>query len=607
MSQLAPLAVAVPLLLAALMAFAHALFGRLAADLLSIAGALAVLVMCVLLAVHSSHGLTVYWFGGWRPRHGLAIGIDFAIDPIGAGLGAFVAALMVLALLYSTRTTGVQAPYYHVLMLTFMAGMVGFCLSGDLFNMFVFFELMSVSAVALIGYKISEQAALEGALNFAVINMIGSFFFLSGIALIYAHTGALNLAQIGTALQHGGDHRVVIAAFALIACALLIKGGIVPFHFWLADAYSVALAPVCILLAGAMSELGVYGLARIWFSAFAPGFAGQVAVLRAILVGLGLLTALWGAVMALRELDLKRLLAFTTISYIGIFLSGFGLLTADGLAGVAVYVVADGCAKGLLFGCVGILQARRGFVGQARLHGRGRDLVGTGLLFALGGLFIASLPPFGTFLGKSMIDDAAISAGYGFLPPCVAAASALTSAAILCAGARVFLGWGPAPPRHHADADEQLGPGVDEESNLSMRTPPVMAASVVLLAAGVLAAGIYSPLGDLATRAATRFVNVAAYDHSVLHRAVAFPSATGPPPQWYDYLYGAGSVLLAIAVAAVALWAPQVGGVLAALKARALRLSEPLAALHTGRIGDYAAALVLGVGVIGAMMMSMMR
>ncbi|HET9073544.1 MAG TPA: proton-conducting transporter membrane subunit [Solirubrobacteraceae bacterium] len=607
MSALPALAVAVPLLLAAVLAGAQAVCGRRVADLLAIAGALTGLAICVLLTIHTGHGLTVYWFGGWRPRHGLALGIAFAVDPIGSGLAAFICGLTTLALLFSCRTTGVKAPHYHVLMLTFMAGMVGFCLSGDLFNMFVFFELMSVSAIALIGYKISEQAALEGALNFAVINMIGSFLFLTGIALIYAHTGALNLAQIGAALAHGGDHRVVVAAFVLIACALLIKAGMVPFHFWLADAYSVALAPVCILLAGAMSELGLYGLARIWFSALAPGLHRHTAVLSAILVALGLLTALWGAVMALRELDIKRLLAFVTISFVGTFLAGFGLLSPEGIAGVAVYVVADGSAKGLLFGCVGILQARRGVVGQARLHGRGRDLVGTGVLFALGGLFMGSLPPFGTFLGKAMIDDAALRAGDGFLPPVVALASALTSAAILVAGARVFLGWGPPLPCRPGDADAEAVSGDDAEADLAVRTPRVMTAAVIGLAVVVVAAGVYSPLDDLATRAAGRFVDVGAYDRSVLHHAVAFRSSAGQPPHWFDYLYGAGSVLLALAVAAVILWAPQRGGLLRALKTAALAVTAPLADLHTGRIGDYAAALVLGVGAIGALMIAVMR
>ena len=338
MSQLAPLAVAVPLLGAALLIFFHAVLPRLATELIALGVATASTVMTLLLLIHVGHGLTVYWFGGWHPREGVAIGINFAVTALGAGLATFVSLLMVLALVYSVRYLDVRHPYYQVLMLTFMAGMVGFCLSGDLFNMFVMFELMSVSAVALVGYKIGEGAALEGGLNFAVINTIGAFLFLLGIAIIYAHTGALNLAQMGAALRHSGDDRVVVVAFTLVIGALLIKAAVVPFHFWLADAYAVALMPVCLLLAGAMSELGIYGVAQVWFTAFAGALGSHAHVVRAILVGVGLLTAVWGAAMALTEDHLKRLLAFVTISFVGVFLIGVGLLTEDGVAGTAVYV-----------------------------------------------------------------------------------------------------------------------------------------------------------------------------------------------------------------------------------------------------------------------------
>ncbi|HZE06484.1 MAG TPA: proton-conducting transporter membrane subunit, partial [Solirubrobacteraceae bacterium] len=478
MSQLAPLAVAVPLLGAAVMAAVHPLVSRMVADLLSIAVALATTAMTLVLLVDVGRGISVYWFGGWHPHAGVAIGIDFAVTAIGAGLAAFVALLMVLALLYSVRFVDVDPPYYHVLMLTFMAGMVGFCLSGDLFNMFVFFELMSISAVALIGYKIREQAALEGGLNFAVINSIGSFLFLLGIALVYAHTGALNLAQIGRALQHAGNDRVVVAAFTLLLAALLIKAAVVPFHFWLDDAYAVALAPVCLLLAGAMSEMGLYGLARIWYGAFGAALGPHAVVVRAILVAAGLLTALWGAAMALSEDHLKRMLAFITIAFVGIFLSGVGLLTEDGLAGAAVYVLADGFGKATLFACVGIVQHRLGSVGQRRLHGRGRHLPATGAVFAAAGFLSASLPPFGPFLGKSMIEDAAIKVGYGFVPPLVAVASGLCGAAILRAAARVFLGWGDVEEEQEDPADEATE---RETSEGAGHTPAVMFVPTLLL------------------------------------------------------------------------------------------------------------------------------
>ncbi len=153
---------------------------------------------------------------------------------------------------------------------------------------------------------------------------------------------------------------MIVVAFTLLVAAFLVKAAVVPFHFWLDDAYAVALAPVCLLLAGAMSEMGLYGLARIWFGVFAPVFSGQASVIRAVLVGAGLITALWGALMSLGEDHLKRMLAFLTISFVGIFLTGAGLLTADGVAGTAVYVLADGFGKAALFACVGIVRTAWG-------------------------------------------------------------------------------------------------------------------------------------------------------------------------------------------------------------------------------------------------------
>ncbi|HEY1524574.1 MAG TPA: proton-conducting transporter membrane subunit [Solirubrobacteraceae bacterium] len=597
MTDLAPLSVAVPLLAAALLAFLHHLLPRRVFDLLAITAAAAAAALTLVLLAHVANGLSVYWFGGWHPRHGLAIGIDFAVEPIGAGLAAFVAILMVLALVYSYRVEDVQAPHYHVLMLTFMAGMVGFCLSGDLFNMFVFFELMSVSAVALVAYKVHEQAALEGGLNFAVINTIGAFLFLLGIGLIYAHTGALNLAQIGRVLANSPNDRVTVVAFTLLVAAFLVKAAVVPFHFWLDDAYAVALAPVCLLLAGAMSEMGLYGLARIWYGVFAPAFGGQEGVIRAVLVGGGLITAVWGAAMSLSEDHLKRMLAFLTISFVGIFLIGVGLLTADGLAGTAVYVLADGFAKASLFGCVGIVQHRLGQVGQRRLHGKARHLRATGALFLFGGLLAASLPPFGPFLGKSMIEDAAVKVGYGFAAPLIVLASALAGAAVLRAGARIFLGWGDVEEdRESSSSDEETE---SETTGSRDRTPAVMFVPTLLLVLAAAGIGVWFGFADLAGTAAHRFVDGVGYRAAVFGAPPPLATAHSSSPEWYDWLYSGGATVLALIVAAAGLWGRRIKA--HAALAGAATIMRPLKALHTGRIGDYTAALALGVVVLGAL------
>ncbi|MDX6513166.1 MAG: multicomponent Na+:H+ antiporter subunit, partial [Gaiellaceae bacterium] len=324
MNVLVPLTVAVPFLTAAaLAAFSHVIPSRLD-NAIAIAASAAVTVFCVLLIFRSADSTIDYWFGGWRPRGGIAMGISFSVDPLGAGIAALVGALMTAALLFSWEYfERPPLPYFHLLMLVFLGSMVGFALSSDIFNMFVFFELMSVAAFVLTAYRIEQPAVLQGAINFVVVNSIGAFMLMTGIALLYARTGALNLAQIGQVLATREPDGLVIVAFTLIVVAFLIKAGAVPFHFWLSDAYAVAPAPVCVLLAGVMSDLGLHGIARVYWQGFSGALGGHDAgAVRGVLVGVGVATVLVGALMAFLQSGLKRMLAFVVVAHVGLFLIG---------------------------------------------------------------------------------------------------------------------------------------------------------------------------------------------------------------------------------------------------------------------------------------------
>jgi multicomponent Na+:H+ antiporter subunit D len=215
LSWLLPLPVAVPLLAAAINTAGDHVLPRRVGDTLAIAASAAAFVFALLIMVESMPHELTHWFGGWRPRSGVALGIVFTADPLGAGAAALAAGLTTVALVYSIAYLSEAARFYHTLMLVFCGAMCGFALTGDLFNMFVWFELMGVAAYALAGFKIGELGPLQGAINMAVTNTVGAYFILLGIALLYGRTGALNLAQIGRTLSGTRPDMLVVVAFGL--------------------------------------------------------------------------------------------------------------------------------------------------------------------------------------------------------------------------------------------------------------------------------------------------------------------------------------------------------------------------------------------------------
>jgi multicomponent Na+:H+ antiporter subunit D len=560
-------------------------------------------VICVVLGVHAADHRVVYWFAGWHPRHGVAIGIDFAIDAFAAGLAALVSLLVTAALVFSTRYFEEEAEQrFVVIVLVFLAAMVGFCLTGDLFDLFVFFELLSVSAYALTAYRIEQPGPLQGAFNFAVINSLGSFCILIGVAMVYARTGALNLAQIGRALSGQGPDQLIVVAFALLVVGFFVKAGIVPFHFWLADAYAVVPTPVGVLFAGIMSELGLYAVARVYWTAFQGSVGVHGASLRPVLMALGIATAILGAVMTFAQQHIKRLLAFSTITHVGLYLVGIGLLGHIALAGVAVYVVAHGLVKGALFLCAAIVIYRLGSIDEEALRGRGRVLPLTGIVVALGGLALAEVPPFGPSLGKTLIEGAGSHAGYHYLPWVFGICAALTGGAVLRVAGRVFLGWGSREPDRFAserlgEVEEETGEGHERHP----RTRVIFLIPTVGLMAGGMALGMIPGLSGAVERQAHVFEDRAGYTAAVLEGSApperAVP-AEGPNVLgvWYGLASAVGAVLLAL-LALFRRWLVPAG-----LRRGVSRVFGPpirrLRFLHSGHVGDYAAWFAVGLFVV---------
>lgn len=623
MTDLVALPLAVPLLVAAILVGASALLKRhrQTRDIIVIL-TMAVITARTALLIWPSHlAPLVYWFGGWLPRDGKALGIAFQVDPIGAGLATMAALLTTAALVYSWHYFEEIRGLFHALLLVFAAGMIGFALTGDLFNMFVLFELMGVAAFGLTCYR-REAPTLEGALNFAVTNSIGAFMILFGIALLYARTGALNLAEIGEVLAAqamgagaadmvraavpGGvplvarpDGLIIIAA-ALLFTGFLVKAAAVPFHFWLPDAHAVAPTPVCILFSGIMVNLGIYAIARIYWTTLS-GVIPPEAGLRPIVVGLGTATAILGALMCFLQRHLKRLLAFSTVSHSGVILIGVGLLTPGSLNGAVIYIFGHGLVKAALFLAVGILLHRTGSVDEFDLFDRCKHLPGTAVLFTLGGLALAGVPPFGLFTGKSLLEHAGAESGYGWIAWIALFASLVTGGAVLRAAGRIFLGLGK-PEGLEEEAPVETPE--QETRGATGRTPAVMIGPIVALLTLALLIGVLPWIPGFYEAAAERFQERELIGDVVLHGAVPPPLAGRPSgPEVYttaSVLYAIGGTFGAIILALASLFydlsaVPGPLGRAIGAGNRALEL------FHSGHVGDYVAWITVGVAVLGGL------
>jgi multicomponent Na+:H+ antiporter subunit D len=600
----AALPVALPLLVAAILVGLAPVCPRRAADAATLATAAVVTLLCLALLVRSLDEPVVYWFGGWTPRDGIALGVAFAVDPVGAALATLAGVLATAALTFSWRIFEAVRTLHHGLMLVFLAGIVGFCLSGDLFNMFVFYELFSVAAYALAGYRTTDPGSVRGALNFAITNSVGAILLLGGIALLYGRTGALNLAQLGQSLATGPADRLVVVAFLLLMVGFFVKAAVVPFHFWLADAYALAPTVVGVLFAGVVSELGLYAVARVYWTVFSSPLAETDGLRGVMLLG-AVTTALVGGVMCLLQHHLARMLAYATVSHVGLTLAGFALLGPAGAGGAVLYLVADGMVKGSLFISVGIIDHHLHDVDERRLAGRGRHLPWLAALMVAGALGLAGMPPFGTFLGKALMEEAAVETGLPWLIGLFVVVAALTSAALLRATGRVFCGLGP---RGGAGAAATRSP---EEA--AARHPHVHATQVVPavgLLAGAVAVGLAPGLADAVQDAAGRFTDRPAYAAAVLRGAGDLARAGAHPPLHLGgpALLATLSALLGLGLALAALLPERLPPRLRGGVARAWGpVAATLRGLHNGSIGDSVTWLVVGMSTFGGLLVLVVR
>ena len=571
--DLVPFPVVLPLAVAAvLLALGH-LTPRPVPESLSLATALVVGGLDLVLALAARGGPLVYWFGGWTPQPDVTLGIAFAIDPASGGFAAFVGLLFAATFVYAWGFFEEVQATFAVLMLLFLAALQGFVLTHDLFNMFVWFEVMSVAAFALTGFSL-RRSSLAGALNFTVCNSLAATFMLAGIGLLYAGTATLDFDRMGRAVALAGADPVVIGGFCLVGCALLIKTALVPFQFWLADAHAVAPSPVSVIFSGAMVPSALFMFAKLAWQVFS-GSPVPMDLVHGLLMGLGALTAAAGGLLAWSQRHLKRLLAFSTISHMGICVTGLASPDPIGTAGLLAYLLGHGLVKGALFMLVGILLATRASVDELDLRGLGRKGIWpAGIAMAISALLLGGAPIGILHGGADLIAASGPGIGVVFIRAAVLIGTALTGAAVLRATGRIYLGLGP-------DPGEQAEAPTEDERERANRPLWLMLAPVVLL----LALAIFVP-SERARAVAVAIVPLF---------APAAGAITLPEPTEWTSAEPWLATLFMLLVATLALSRDKLPKVFTAATDRGFGpLSKGLNRLHSGIVTDYVVWITVG-------------
>lgn len=568
-APLLPLAIASPLAGAVLVVLVSRWFPHAAVlvALASLAATLAVLG----LAARAVYGGTVVatYLGDWKPVHGAVLGIALAADPLGLTYAILCAAIGAVLVVFNASQHGGLAAresgQYLGLFMLMLAALIGAGLTGDLFDLFVWFEVAALSSYGLTAFFLERPIALEATFKLLVLTTIASFGVFIGSALLYRGTGALNYGQLHVALA-GRMGPVALVAVGLLIAGYATKAGLIPFHPWLPDAHTAAPGPVSALFSGLMVNLGVIAIARIAFQLAPP----HTSVLLGVVSVLGVASALGGALMALVQDDLKRLLAYDTVSQMGMLAVGFATATPDGIAGAAYHLANHALFKSLLFLCAAGIVHSTGYSKLSEMGGLLRHRPALAIAFAVGSLAIAGLPPLNGYTSLGLIHSALEQRHAYVTFGLVLLAQVLTIAALSRAGYLAFL-------RSRGDPHERMDP---------LRNG--MRAGLAALGAACIAFGClpYAVLDHIAIPAAAAVLRGNAFARAVLHGS----GRIAPVHASFTYLDPRDlAIVLATAVLGVGL---------AALVVRAQRMPrgvQLVQRLHTGSANDYAAFTAAGM------------
>jgi multicomponent Na+:H+ antiporter subunit D len=378
----------------------------------------AALVISVCMAISAAlvwqvykHGPISYVVSSWQRW----FGIEIYFDHISAS-SVLIAALGLLIIIFSKfyiekEIDERKIPVYYALMILNLGGMLGFVITGDLFNMFVMMEILSLSGYALVAIGEAKIAQLA-AFKYLVLGAVSSLSILMAIGFLYSITGSLNMHEIALYLPQATKHIPVAAvAFALLIMGFSVKAALFPLHVWLPDAHSIAPSPVSALLSGLVVKIGITGVIRtIFIYRYFGGLIDIKPVLN-LISWLAVITIVMGAFFALFQDDIKMMLAYSTVSNIGYIFLGICLVQTNALIGSIVHIFNHAIIKVLLFLCAGAIIHQTGHRKLSDLNGVAKKMPVTMACMSIGVMSIVGIPPTNGFICKWLIAEGAMEAG----------------------------------------------------------------------------------------------------------------------------------------------------------------------------------------------------
>jgi len=500
MNLLLVLPILIPLVTACLCLLTWA--SRPAQRLLGILSCAAHLITAILLLVRTREmGIAATQLGDWPAPFGITLVADLL-----SAIMVLLAAIMGMAvMLYSVgsidreRESFGYYPFYHLLLM----GVSGTFLTGDMFNMYVWFEVMLMSSFVLMALG-GERAQLDGAIKYVTLNLISSAFFLTALGILYGMAGTLNMADLAVLARNVRYPGVASTLAMLFLAAFGIKAALFPLFFWLPASYHNPPVAVSAIFAGLLTKVGVYALIRV----FTLIFIQDIGYTHTIILVLSGLTMVTGVLGAMAQNEFRRILSFHIISQVGYMVMGLGLYTRLALAGSIFYIVHHIIVKTNLFLASGVARKIGGSYRLERLGGLSVAAPGLTALFFVSAFSLAGIPPLSGFWAKLVLIRAGLSEGAYIIAATALAVSLLTLYSMTKIWGQAF--WGPNP--------EGLSTPDPLDDCGAFSGPPVLLYLPMIVLAGLtLCIGLYTgPVFDLAVEAADQLLDPTGYIQAVL-------------------------------------------------------------------------------------------